>query len=544
MSRSLTCVLLVTAFIMPQLFFGQTIENKQKEAYPKLWNWFNEDPRTDKVSGMSVEKAYGYVKDRKPKEIVVAVLDSGVETDHPDLKENIWTNPDEIPQNGIDDDGNGYIDDVHGWNFLGNEDGEVIVYENLEFVRILKELEKDFAGIDSAAVPTEKKEAYEQYLELKEKQANELEKATKEFTMMSSLFKNATIARENVKNYLQTDDFTTKELNEIDTDNEAIAQSIGLLQTIDQLGLPYDDLKEYVTYLSGKKDYWYNLDYDARLIIGDKPGDIKDSIYGNEIVGGDHTSHGTHVAGIIGAVRGNKRGVNGVAEEIKIMPVRVVPDGDERDKDVALGIRYAVNNGANIINMSFGKKYSPYKEMVDEAIQYAQENNVLVIHAAGNNAENNDEVIHYPSNILLNGDTLTSSYLVVGANSLSRKKDLVGSFSNYGGKSVDLFAPGVDIYSTYPNGEYAVNSGTSMACPAASGVAALVWSYYPDLTAAELKTVLTESVYTPRRRRVYNPDQQGDKKVKFKELSKTGGIINAYNAVRLAEQRTTKNEQK
>ncbi len=515
---------------------AQSTENPQKVAQPELWNWYNLDPADDKISGMSVEKAYQMMKGKPSKEVVVAVLDSGVESDHPDLKDNMWVNKGEIPKNGIDDDGNGYIDDVHGWNFLGNDEGEVIVYENIEYIRMLRAYSEQFSNIDADTVPTDKQEEYRQYLEFKEKQAKDIEKANNEYKQMNSLLANANAADKNIKSYLQKDEYTIEELKAIKVDSDVMKKSTGLIKVLNLMGLPLKDLRDYVEHLEAKKDYWYNLDYDARLIVGDDASDVSDSIYGNERVGGEHTSHGTHVAGIIGAVRGNGQGIDGVATDVKIMAVRVVPDGDERDKDVAMGIRYAVNNGAQIINMSFGKGHSPYKKMVDEAIQYAEKNGVLIVHAAGNASKDNDQEIHYPTNILLSGDTLTSNYMIVGANSKSRKKDLVGNFSNFGDETVDLFAPGVDVYSTYPNGEYAVNSGTSMACPAASGVAALVWSYYPELSVEQLKEVLVKSVYIPKRRKVLNPSAKGKRKVKFEELSKTGGIINAAKAMELAAQ--------
>lgn len=515
---------------------AQSTENPQKIAQPELWNWYNLDPSEDKISGMSVEKAYKMVEGKPSKEVIVAVLDSGVESDHPDLKENMWVNKGEIPKNGIDDDGNGYIDDVHGWNFLGNGDGEVIVYENIEYVRMLRKYIEQFEEVDEDEVSSDQKEDFEQYQEFKEKQTKDLEKAIKEYNQMNSLLTNAIAADKNIKSYLQKDEYTLEELRAIKVDSDAMKKSTGLIKLLNLIGLPLEELRDYVEHLEAKKDYWYNLDYDARLIVGDDASDISDSIYGNERVEGEHTSHGTHVAGIIGAIRGNGQGVDGVATNVKIMAVRVVPDGDERDKDVAMGIRYAVNNGAKIINMSFGKGHSPHKKMVDDAIQYAEKNGVLIVHAAGNDSKDNDKEIHYPTNILLSGDTLTSNYMIVGANSKSRKKDLVGAFSNFGDETVDLFAPGVDVYSTYPDGEYAVNSGTSMACPAASGVAALVWSYYPELSVEQLKEVLVKSVYVPKRRKVTNPSSIGKRKVKFEELSKTGGIINAAKAMELAAQ--------
>ncbi len=537
-SRRKKIVAILLFSVQPFVFYAQNAgtEEQTNANAPENLNWYNQDPEEDDIMGVGAERAYEYLKERKSEVRVVAVLDSGVDIDHKDLKNNIWINEDEIPENGIDDDNNGYIDDVYGWNFLGNESGENLVYENLEFVRNVKRYEQRFGGKKSTEISDADSADYNKYIELKHKMEKEQKKANEEYKDIAPVVQAVKIASQFVATYLNKSEYTIEEMEAIETDYEPLVQSRDLLVAFRKDGITEEYLEEYFAHVQAKKEYYYNSDYNGRLIIGDDPSSISDSIYGNEIVGGDYSDHGTHVAGIIGAVRNNNYGVDGIANNVKIMPVRVVPDGDERDKDVALGIRYAVNNGANIINMSFGKQYSPYKEMVDDAIQYAKDHNVLVIHAAGNESDNIDEEMYYPSNILLNGDTLTANYMIIGASSASRKKDMVGDFSNYGHKMVDFFAPGVDVYSTVPGNKFQSNSGTSMACPAASGVAALVWSYFPELSAEQLKTVLEKSVYVPKRKKVLNPDSKGKKKVKFSDLSQTGGIVNAYLAIKYAEQ--------
>jgi subtilisin family serine protease len=295
-------------------------------------------------------------------------------------------------------------------------------------------------------------------------------------------------------------------------------------------------LVEMMDHIDENLDYNLNVEFDAREVAGDDIYDINDRDYGNNNVEGEKADHGTFVSSLIAATRGNGIGIEGIANNVEIMALRAVPNGDEYDKDIALAIRYAVDNGANIINMSFGKGYSPNKEWVDEAMQYAADNNVLLIHAAGNDSKNNDLDPSYPNDKTLSNKKI-ATWLEIGANSTDPKKELCGSFSNYGAKDVDLFAPGVDVVGCVPNDEYAMLDGTSFACPVTSGVAALVWSYYPELTALELKEILMESTYDKGKKRVIIPGEKR-KKTKFRELSVTGGIVNAYNALQMAEQKS------
>ncbi len=498
-------------------------------------NWYNLDPKSDKVSGMSVNKAYTYMGEKKPKPITVAVIDSGTDIDHEDLVDNIWVNADEIPANGIDDDNNGYVDDLHGWNYLGAKDGTPVVDESLEMTRMTAMLRSKYADVDSASLSESQREEYQLFRKLDAELESELKKAKKQYNTWLRQEQVIGMAYAKVRELLGAEEFSEQQLDTLSSTDQGEQQLIEIVKSIEaEPAISEDYFTQTRKHFESKVKYWYNEDFNTREITQDDPTDIRDIDYGNPLVSGPHGGHGTHVAGIIGAVRGNNTGIEGVASNARLMVLRVVPNGDERDKDVALAIRYAVDNGARIINMSFGKNYSPQKEMVDAAYAYAQANNVLLVNAAGNNSDDNDVVEHFPVAEGLNGENYSNSVLVVGANGSSRKKDLVGGFSNYGQQTVDLFAPGVAINSTYPENEYEVNSGTSMAAPAASGVAALVLGYYPHLTAVQLKQVLTESVYIPRKRKVLAPGDSG--KVKFSTLSSSGGIINAYNALQYASE--------
>jgi subtilisin family serine protease len=247
--------------------------------------------------------------------------------------------------------------------------------------------------------------------------------------------------------------------------------------------------------------------------------------------------HGTHVSGIIAGARNNGIGIDGIADNVRIMMVRAVPDGDEHDKDIALAIRYAVDNGAKVINMSFGKSFSPQKQWVDEAVRYAESKGVLMVHAAGNDGANIDTAYNFPTPVFKSDGNIATNWITVGASGDPKNGGLVASFSNYGKKNVDVFAPGVNIYSSVPTGNaYANESGTSMASPVTAGVAAFLLEYYPTLTAQQLKYIIEKSsVVTNVPVTIPGTDQ----KAKLSDISKTGGLINVYEAAKLAESMTS-----
>lgn len=478
-------------------------------------DWYNLDFQQDGLYGTSANRTFSeLVTTKQPqKQIVVAVLDSGVEVDHDDLEESIWTNPGEIPGNGVDDDNNGYIDDVHGWNFITDSNGKDVQYANLEATRVLrlaKEIEEN-GGTKPAwltdAMVARAEEIYSEY----EEEYNSGKAIAEFYHVIDSVLVAA----------LRTENYTFEQAMRI-----AGKPLQKILKSMIKAGMTRSDLVDFVEQNEMFGAYYINYDYISRTYL-----DTSDHFYGNNSYEGPDADHGTHVAGIIASDRDNKIGGRGIAYgSAVIMVVRVVPDGDEEDVDVANAIRYAVDNGANIINMSFGKGISPYSEIVGAALKYASDHNVLVIHAAGNDSDNCDEVDNYPDPKTA-GSKADLSYITVGASSYD-KKALVTDFSNYGPQSVDLFAPGEDIWSTVPDDGAQFNSGTSMAAPVVSGVAALIWSYFPDLTANQLKEILLESATKPAVKKVSKPGTT--EKVPLASLSKTGGIVNAYAAFEMA----------
>jgi len=510
----LIIIILISLFV--------TAQEKKAENYgKKLVNWHLKDPKKDKVMGTSLERAYKeLLKGMSPKkEIIVAVIDGGVDIFHEDLEGMVWINAKEIPDNGIDDDNNGYVDDVYGWNFIGNNKGENIVNENLEYTRIVKQ---------GDTLHKEYKRAKDMYDKKHKEYVSEKRIIDKFLTDFQS--NKAVILK-----YTGIDVKGTKDLKKVKDVNDEVKSAKGYLSVKFASGLSEDELKSYQENNAKYLDYYLNLDHNPREIVGDNPYDFNDRNYGNNDVKGPRADHGTPVAGVIAAVRNNKKGINGIASHVKIMALRTTPGGDERDKDVALAIIYAVDNGAHIINMSFGKEFSPEKEFVDEAIRYAEKHNVLLVSSAGNSKKNIDKELSYPTNIL-NDNTRATNWLSVGASNMYADANLVAWFSNYGKENVNIFAPGVDIVSLAPDNTYTKANGTSFSGPVVSGIAALIWSYYPELTPQELISLIVDSAYKLEADfRVRIPGLT--KSTKFTELSISGGIINVYNAFELAKKR-------
>jgi cell wall-associated protease len=507
-------------------------------------NWHLLSYTSDSVYGTQVEKAYAeLLKNKKSTPIVVAIIDSGFDTTHEDLKPIFWTNPGEIPGNGIDDDHNGYVDDVHGWNFLGGKNGTSVVEDSDESSREYWRYKKLYVNPDSALDKNSKEYAYWQRLKKANNRPSNTEANKENYNRMLMLNANMQAAEKILVTNLHTKDFTAAKLDSIQTtDNDLLRAKTfmtRLLESTGEKGMSYADFKtEFDEYLADLKRKSEIVDgappVDNRAaIIGDNYEDINDKYYGNNNVMGDFGFHGTHVSGIIAAVRNNGVGVDGINNNVQIMAVKAVPDGDERDKDIALAIRYAVDNGARIINMSFGKSYSPHKAWVDDAVKYAAAKGVLLVHAAGNEGENNDSTDNFPNpDYLDNGHA--DNFVTVGASSNGKVGAKIASFSNYGKKTVDLFAPGVQIYSTIPGSKYASASGTSMASPVVAGVAALVLSYYPTLSARQLKYVLEKSA-SPLPDGTTMVNKPGsNQQIPFADLSVSGGIVNAYDALKLA----------
>ncbi len=497
-------------------------------------NWYNLDPWKDGVIGVSADRAYNeLLKNKKAAKVVVAIIDSGIETDHEDLVGSIWTNKGEIPGNNIDDDNNGYVDDIHGWNFIGGPDSTFVDNDTWELTRQYGIFSKKYELREGELLINKDLDDYEHYLVLKadyEKQYAE----NKEIYENLKNLRNKIIASEVImKDYLKVDSIRIEDLASLSTGIDSIDEASWFMQRVITQKWEVSRFDEGINVYKQILDYKLNPEFDPRSIVGDDYSDFSVRNYGNNFVEGPDAFHGTHVAGIVAANRTNKLGIAGVAGNVELMVLRVVPSGDERDKDVANSVYYAVDNGARIINMSFGKDYSPYKEYVDAAFRYADEHGVLIIHAAGNDSKDSDISPSYPVKTYLDGKGECKTWIEVGAIHWKDGEEMAAGFTNYGKKTVDLFAPGVEILSTVPGQSYKNASGTSMSAPVVTGVAALVLSYYPELTALELKKILLKSVVPYKKLKVKKPGSP-DEVIRFAGLSKTGGVVNAYNAVKLA----------
>ncbi|MCX6316935.1 MAG: S8 family peptidase [Bacteroidetes bacterium] len=517
----------------------------QKDEVPKGWHML--DRASSGYYGISVDKAYDFVKAKKlkSKPVIVAVIDSGIDTTHEDLKNILWINTKEIPGNGIDDDKNGYVDDIYGWNFLGGRDGNNVDQDSYEAARVYHNLKSKYEGkqIDPSSLSKEDRFEYEMWARSEKEVAGEDSKtSTMELMYMRRAYNNCLKSDSILRKAMGKEKYTGKELGDftpVESDAKKAKNNLyGLMSQNDALETTNKEFLEgFGEYVDGEEKKAEAATKAPRPyrdeIVKDNYTDFNDKFYGNNnvMVSNKSALHGTHVSGIIAASRNNGVGINGVADNVRIMSLRAVPDGDEHDKDIALAIRYAVDNGAQVINMSFGKSFSPEKKWVDEAVRYAESKGVLMVHAAGNDAKNLDSSYNYPTPQMLTGPR-PNNWITVGASGDPKAGGLTASFSNYGKNEVDVFAPGVKIYATVPGGNtYRDLQGTSMASPVVAGLAALILEYFPNLSAAQVKMVIEKSSQKP----VTNVNIPGtDKEVKLGEISKTGGIINAYEALKLA----------
>lgn len=504
-------------------------------------NWHLLDRSETGYYGISLQKAYDLLKGRKSQTVIVGVIDSGVDTLQEDLKPVLWRNPGEIPHNGIDDDKNGYVDDYYGWNFLGGKDGRNVKEDSYEAARVYWKLKPKYGETIPDTANLKGEEKYEAVMFLKAKAAVMDGVNPMEVTMMKKILPILETGDSIIAKDLGKTEFDGKDLKDYQSVIPEAKSAAAIYKNIQRLN-DNDDITnvQILNDLRGQIRKAESADtppQDFRgEIVQDNYNDINDKYYGNPDVMTGTPTHGTHVSGIIGAARNNGLGMDGVADNVKIMMIRAVPDGDEHDKDIALAIRYAVDNGAKIISMSFGKSFSPEKKWVDDAVKYAAAHDVLLIHAAGNDAKDVDVYDNFPSPDFVDGSGDAKNYITVGASGDATNGGFTASFSNYG-KSVDVFAPGVNIYSTLPGGNvYGKLSGTSMAAPVVAGLAALLLEYFPDLSAVQLKYIIEKSA-TPITDKVILPGTQGENEptmVNLSEISKTGGEINAYNAVKMA----------
>lgn len=510
-------------FVIAAYSFSATVFGQADKSY---LNWYN-----GKGAGMQTDKAYKKLKKRTTTTVVVAVIDAGIDVEHKDLEGKIWVNPKEIANNGIDDDKNGYIDDIHGWNFLGNAKGQNQNEACLEKTRIYRKLRDKYEKLDPNDVADADMMEYEMYKRVRKEVREEKEQYEQVLQQLEQLPMILQMVPDMVANALGKKDYTLKDLENWKPKEEEKMQIRDIAIAMKTGELTEEVIAEQKKQVKDMVDYNLNVAYDDRQFVGDNPYDFTDTKYGNKDVEGPDALHGTHVGGIIGAIRGNGLGGDGVATDVKLMSLRAVPNGDEQDKDIALAIRYAVDNGASIINMSFGKGYSPNQKEVFEAFQYADSKGVLLIHAAGNDNADVDRTDNYPTSMYSFQTKKLDHYLTIGASTRFPDKKLAASFSNYGQTKVDVFAPGHDIYNAVPQSDYKKLNGTSMAAPMVAGVAALLKSYFPNMSMKEIKDVILASAKSYKGTKQYRPGTED--LVDFATLSVTGAVVDVYAAVKM-----------
>ena len=531
---------LITAAFLASFSFAFAQDKMQDND---LKTWYHKDFSTTNVYGVNTDNAYKFLESKglKPRTVVVGVLDSGVEVDHPGLINNMWKNPNEIPNNGIDDDKNGYVDDIYGWNFIGGKTADVDA-DNLEVTRMVKKYQPIFEGTDSAKNRANQAKMPEEYAiyQKSKKLYDEKGSEAKQYYHYFSGFNNAIpsiVKTLNGKTLTKANLAAIKPASQEDSRNLQILNS--LVQDAGNVGKTPKEVEELLRkeiegalkHYESQATKHYNLDFDPRAeIVGDNYDNYNEKHYGNNHYEGPDASHGTHVSGIIAGLPHGNEAQYGVAHKVaKIMTVRAVPDGDERDKDVANAIRYAVDNGAKILNMSFGKAVSPGKKHVWDAMKYAEKKGVLLVKAAGNENQNIGENEYFPTNFMKQSDEkpFVSNMIVVGA-STNNSQNLRARFSNYNGKMVDVFAPGQEIYSTVPDAKYEYLQGTSMASPVVAGAAAVLWAYMPSLTPQQIKEALVKTVNKS------TVNANVDSSANFDQISVAGGVIDLYKAAQYA----------
>lgn len=515
--------------------FSQTLPPSQPDP-PK--NWYALDLKTDGYFGISLTQAYQFLTGHKSKAVVVAIVDSGIDTLQKDLQGVLWVNLKEKRGNGKDDDHNGYIDDIHGWDFLGGPGGKSDFNETEEEVRQYYKLKGKYLNITEAS--TENKKEYAFWVSVKNEYDSTVTKARTEIGQLSPIM-NALVETSgyvrHALNLSANQTFTKADVEKFQPANDTLQEvkNLWLIAFSEDVSTSTNvkvlkELSEYMAKLNNS----INPDLDARKrIVGDDPDILKDKPYGNNILKFNDASHGTDVAGLVGAIRYNGYGIDGIADNVKIMAIKAVPIGDEYDKDEVNAIHYAVDNGAKIINMSFGKKISPHKEWVDEAFKYAAAHDVLLVQAAGNENQDLDVKPDYPNDTFADGSATDADNVInVGASGLKPDENLAATFSNYGKKNVDIFAPGVKITSIDNDAETITDDGTSFSAPIVTGIAALILEYYPDLSARQIKQAIMESATPLSGTMVLKPGTK--EKVGFTTLSKSGGIVNARKALEIA----------
>mgnify|MGYP000162688740 FL=1 len=538
---------------------GGSTQKKQSDL-----DWYNCSFDKDGVYGCEVNKAYDFLKDRKiKKRPIVALIGTGIDVEHEDIKQAIWVNPKE-KADGKDNDKNGLVDDINGWNFLGGKDGQVMEATMREGDREFLRLKDKYADyifdgknynkvIDGKLTKVADPENIEEYNYYRNQVLPESPMAgTYSGWQLTDVLK----AYADKFDQMMKERFPGKELTEADFsicyDPKAprdslsevsfmmCAMGFGVYKT-DKWETVYSGIKSGAQIEQAKAEYERKVGQfgaDGRKdIIGDNYLDINDNKYGNNVLLTADAAIGTMEAGIIVAKRENGLGGNGIMDQAEIMTLRVAANGEPYLKDIALAIRYAVDHQADIIMLPVQNTLYPedQKKWISEALEYAESKGVFCVTPAWEGAQDLAVETYYPNRWMTGKKELTNLMVVCS----SDKNGNPSMNSNYGAKEVDLYAPGMEIYSTYTGDTYQSGTGLGLAAATTVGVAALIKAYYPHLTGTQIRNILLETVTSRKDAEVEKGIVVDGKPTQdlflFGDLCLSGGIINAYQAVVAAD---------
>lgn len=538
-------------------------DNQARKKQSDL-DWYNCSFGEDGVYGAEVNKAYEFLKGKKVKKRpVVALIGTGLDVEHEDLKQAIWVNPGE-QADGKDRDKNGFIDDINGWNFLGGKNGQVmerLIQEgDREFLR-LKDKYADyitsngefFKIIDGKRVKVSAPENLSEYSYYKNvvMPESQLARIYGGWNMAYVIAEYGQKFKEDLRAKFPGQRITLQEFQTCydpnapqdtlsDVTFTLIATAFQLYKT-DDLDFVYKTFVE-TGVARGKESYEEALKaygYDGRKdIVGDDYLNINDNKYGNNVLLTSDAGLGTMQGGIIGGKRGNGLGNDGIMDEAEIMALRVTASGGEPYiKDMVLAIRYAADHGVDIIVLPQQNTLYPdgQKEWMIEALRYAESKGILVIVPAWELSQDLAKQTFYP-NRRMTGDKELTNLMVISS---SDKEGNPSLNANYGAKELDLFAPGINIYSAYTGDTYQIGSGVGLASASVAGVAALIKAYYPHLTGSQIRDILLESVTSRKGVEVEKGIEVDGKQTQdlflFDDLCLSGGILNAYQAIMAAD---------
>jgi subtilisin family serine protease len=541
-------------------------------GYAQNENWHHLAPE-DGVFGAAIERAHAAAREsglrpaRRP--ITIALIGGGIDISHKAISDIIWVNRRERRINGRDNDRNGWIDDRHGWNFLGNDTMTINSLSTMgdrEFLR-LKDKYNHFLFVEDgiaymfddelgALVETEPPadmEEFEYFLRVVTE--SELAETNRGVMLAKAVVWYIREIGHSMRMAYPERVLTRTDFGEfVRAQQSTTAMQDALFAFIDLMFMSAntEDWNTMAAFADTEFIPIQELRHERamarrfpreRELIGDDPNDLNDKGYGNNNLLANNALRNTMIAGIIGAGGGQSE-IRGITNNVQIMTLRIEADfGEPYMKDMALAIRYAVEQGADIIQLGATNRLFPRHQShwVEEALRYAEQRNVLVVIPVRDLSSNLDDFPFYPNRNLSTG-TLSNIITVAASDSLGNPF----LWANFSETELDIFAPGVEIKSAMPGNRYAIDSGSAYAAAMVTGVAAFIKNYFPQITPAQMRQLLIDTV-TDR------SDAEVEKQYRatagsmrgriatdlflFSDLCVSGGILNAERAIKEAGRR-------